>query len=99
MRIAQQPTAIASFHAHTESGLASTQRAKIIGFIEKNGGTWSIGELAEALKMQKSTISARVNEFLHEFGLLVAKTKRKDRVSGITIRPVGLPAKQLELLQ
>ena len=30
-------------------------------------------ELADALGMQKSTVSARLNEMLNEFGLLVAK--------------------------
>lgn len=99
MRIAQQPTACDSFRAHTENGLAGGQRARILAFIEQRGGSWSIGELAEALSMQKSTISARVNECLNDFGLLVAKDKRKDRLSNILIRPVGLPAKQLDLLQ
>lgn len=99
MRIAQQPTAIAACHAHDASGMSCAQRAQIVRFIELNGGSWSIGELAAAMKMQKSTISGRVHELLHEFGQLVVKAKRKDRISGITIRPVGLPAKQLELLQ
>ena len=49
--------------------------------------------------MQKSTVSARLNEMLNQFCMLVEKPKRKDRLSNITIRPVGLPAKQLELLQ
>ncbi len=98
MLIAQQPTAINAHHAHDASGLSSAQRHLIVGFIEQRGGSWSIGELAGALGMQKSTISARVNECLHEFGLLVVKAKRKDRVSQITTRPVGLPVKQLELL-
>lgn len=99
MRIAQAPTACDAFHAHTDSGLASTQRALILGFMERRGGTWSIGELAEALAMQKSTVSARLNEMLHDTGELVAKAKRKDRITNITIRPVGLPVKQWELFQ
>ena len=99
MRIAQQTTAIDACHAHDASGLSSAQRHLIVGFIERSGGSWSIGELAGALGIQKSTISARVNECLNEFGLLVVKAKRKDRISQITIRPVGLPVKQLELPQ
>jgi hypothetical protein len=99
MRIAQQPTAIDACHAHEAAGLSSHQRAVIVRFIEINGGSWSIGELAGALGMQKSTISARLNECLNDFGLLVEKPRRKDRLSNITIRPVGLPAKQLDLLQ
>ena len=98
MRIAQQPTAIDAHHAHDASGLSSAQRHLIVGFIGQRGGSWSIGELAGALGMQKSTISARVNECLNEFGLLVVKAKRKDRISQITVRPVGLPVKQLELM-
>lgn len=86
-----------SVHAHADSGLASGQRALILGFIERAGGSWSIGELAEALKMQKSTVSARLNEMINEFGMLEAKAKRKDRLTSITIRPVGLPSIQREL--
>lgn len=97
--IAQAPTACDAFHAHSENGMASSQRTKILGFIEQRGGSWSIGELAEALTMQKSTVSARLNEMHNEFGLLVVKAKRKDRLSNITIRPVGLPVKQQELFQ
>lgn len=95
MRIAQAPTACDAFHAHSDSGLASGQRALILGFIESRGGSWSIGELADALAMQKSTVSARLNET----GEPVVKPKRKDRLTNITIRPVGLPAKQGELFQ
>ena len=99
MRIAQAPTACDAFHAHADSGLASGQRAVILGFIERHGGSWSIGELADALAMQKSTVSARLNEMLNETGEPVVKPKRKDRLTNITIQPVGLPAKQGELFQ
>ena len=99
MLIAQQPTAIDAHQAHDASGLSSAQRHLIVGFIKQRGWSWSIGELAGALGMQKSTISARVNECLNEFGLLVVKAKRKDHLSNITVRPIGLPVKQLELLQ
>ena len=75
------------------------QWALILGFIESRGGSWSIGELADALAMQKSTVSARLNEMLNETGEPVVKPKRKDRLTNITIRPVGLPAKQGELFQ
>ena len=99
MLINQAPTACNAFRAHADSGLASGQRAKILCFIERRGGSWSIGEFADALSMQKSTVSARLNEMLNETGELVAKPKRKDRLTNITIRPVGLPPKQLDLLQ
>lgn len=97
MRIAQAPTACDAFHAHVGNGIASCQREKILGYIALMGGSWSIGELAHALHMEKSTVSARVNELLYETCEVVERPKRKDRISGIAIRPVALPAKQLDL--
>lgn len=97
MRIDQHSTAIDAFHAHHASGKAQAQQSRILAFIESSGGDWSIGEIAHMLGMEKSTVSGRLNEML-ESGSLVAKTKRKCRQSGIKIRPVGLPVKQLELL-
>ena len=94
MLINQTDTAIASFHSLGAKGAA--QRDRILMFIKARGGSWSIGELAEALEMQKSTISARVNELLHS-GDLEDKGRRRDRCSGITVRPVGLPAGQVGL--
>lgn len=97
MKIAQAPTACASFHLHEEAGKSVAQRQKILDHISKWRGNWSIGELAEALGLQKSTVSARVNELLYETHELISKPKMKDRLSGITVRPVGLPQKQMEL--
>lgn len=91
MRIAQQFTACDAYQAHRSTGKAGAQRTRILEFIEARGGDWSIGEIAKALTMEKSTASARINELLNETGDLVEKAKRKDRYSGITIRPVGLP--------
>lgn len=88
MRIAQQFTACDAFHAHT--GKAG-QRAAILAHIKAHGGDWTIGELARALRMEKSTVSARLNELLYETHELVEKPKRPDRVSGIRARPAGLP--------
>ncbi len=99
MLINQQPTACNAFQDHRGSGKASAQRARILDFIRQRGGDWSIGELAAALDMEKSTVSARLNEALYETHELVECAKRKDRVSGITIRPVGLTPVQGRLFQ
>ena len=88
MRIDQQPTACDAFHAHTGK---ARQRAAILTHIKAHGGDWTIGELARALGMEKSTVSARLNELLYETHELVEKPKRPDRVSGIRARPAGLP--------
>jgi DNA-binding IclR family transcriptional regulator len=97
MLIAQQPTACDAFHAHTGK---ARQRAAIVSHIAEHGGEWSIGEIAHALGLQKSTVSARIWECLNETGELAEKSRRKDRRSGITVRPVGLPVVgQQELFQ
>lgn len=97
MRIAAQTTSIDAYHAHCGSGKSAAQRNRILEFIEFRGGDWSIGEIAKALNLEKSTVSARIYELLHETQELAERAKRKDRVSGITVRPVGLPVRQSEL--
>lgn len=94
MRIAAQATSIDAYHAHCGSGKSAAQRNRILEFIESRGGDWSIGEIARALNLEKSTVSARIYELLHETKELTERAKRKDRVSGILIRPVGLPVMQ-----
>lgn len=92
MRIAQQFTACDAYDAHRASGKASAQCTRILAFIAANDSTdWTIGELAHALELEKSTVSARLRELLDD-DKLEEKPSRKDRRSGITVRPVGLPA-------
>lgn len=90
-------TSINAFHAHRADGKVSAQQARILSFIGRFGGDWSIGELSRGLGLEKSTVSARVHELLHGTKDLVDFPKRKDRVSGITVRPVGLPSEQRRL--
>ena len=90
MRIAQTETAISAYYAHKASGKADAQHAMILAHIKTHGGDWSIGEVAHFLSMEKSTASARIRELL-DAGELEVKPNRKDRRSGIRIRPVGLP--------
>lgn len=98
MRTAVQITSADAYGVHRSSGNSARQRNLILEFIRLRGGDWSIGELAQALTLQKSTVSARVNELLNETHQAVEKPRRKDRISGITIRPIGLPvADQMRL--
>lgn len=96
MRTAVADTSINAFHQHRACGALHTQENLILGFISTQGGDWSIGELALRLSMQKSTVSARINDLL-KFGILEPAPKRKDAISGITVRPVRLPPAQREL--
>lgn len=98
MRTAVAPTSIDAYHGHVNGSLSAGQRADILDFIRRNGGDWSIGELARAMNLQKSTMSARLNELLNMTHELIEAPKRKDRVSGITVRPVKLPQGQMSLI-
>lgn len=94
-----QETSISAFHAKRASGRTHEQRGYIVDFVAYMRGDWSIGELADrfshmptALALgldQKSTVSARINECIHS-GELKATEHRKDRVSGVRIRPVTI---------
>lgn len=90
-----QTTSINAYQAHHAAGHARGQRLRILNYIRAAGGDWSIGELAQALALEKSTVSARVHELLHDSRELVARPRRKDRVSGILVRPVTI-ARQRE---
>lgn len=98
MRTAVADTSIDALHAHRASGKLGDQHCRILAHIREHGGDWSIGELARALGMEKSTVSARVNELLTETFEVVAAPRRKDRVSGVTVLPVKLAPEQLEML-
>ncbi|HKB60059.1 MAG TPA: helix-turn-helix domain-containing protein [Gallionellaceae bacterium] len=78
---------------HQASGRAESQCRRILAHIEQRGGDWSIGELAQALNLDKSAVSARVHELLHDTEALIACPRRQDKVSGILVRPVTLAAK------
>lgn len=88
-----------ALHIHRVSGQSAQQRNRILAFIKARGGDWSIGELAQELTLQKSTVSARINELLNDTKELIEAPRRKDRLSGITIRPVAIPPLQKELFQ
>ena len=92
MRTDVQPTSLSSYDAVRASGTSSAQCARILAHIERHGGDWSIGEIAHALHMEKSTVSARIWECLNETFDLEESVKRKDRISGRTIRAVRIPS-------
>ena len=96
MRTAVQQTSIAAYHHQEAIGSAQCQRDEILGFIKIRGGDWSIGEVATFLGLQKSSVSARVNELLAARHVVEAP-KRLDGFSGRLVRPVRLPQSQLDL--
>ena len=93
-------TSIKCFHEHVKP-MRPDLHARILSFIADRGGSgvgvdWSIGEVAYALDLDKSNVSARIHELLG-LHLLTVKPRRKDRRSGVMIRPVGLPCIQANL--
>jgi hypothetical protein len=91
MQTAVQSTSVAAYREHEGTGKAAGQRAHILAYITSHGGDWTICELARAMGLEKSTVSARIWECLNETHELEEAPKRKDRHSGITARPVRLP--------
>lgn len=88
---------INAYNHHHASGRAHGQCRRILEHIESRGGDWSIGELAQALALDKSAVSARIHELLHDTGDLIACPRRKDRVSGILVRPVALAVRPVAM--
>jgi hypothetical protein len=91
MLILQADTAIDSYRGHRRAGISDCQRERICAFLRVRGGDWSIGELAAELHLEKSTVSARLHELLYEEKRIEEAPKRRDRISGITVRPVRAP--------
>lgn len=92
MRTAVAETSIHAHDAIKASGNSTHQCARILDHIRQHGDC-SIGEIAHALGMEKSTLSARVYSLLYDSHNppLEAKPTRKDRRSGVMVRPVGFP--------
>lgn len=96
MRTAVAETSINAYHGRVQS-FKSTQEDAILSYITKHGES-TIGEIAYALGMEKSTVSARQNS-LRKSGALVLGAQRKCTMSGVLCNPVKLPAAQLGLFQ
>jgi len=94
MRTNVAETSINAYHGRVQS-FRSTQEDAILDHIAKHGES-TIGEIAHALRMEKSTVSARQNS-LRKSGRLVFGLQRKCRRSGVMCNPVKLPAAQLGL--
>ena len=89
-------TSINAYHGRVQS-FKSTQEDAILDYITKHGES-TIGEIAYALGMEKSTVSARQNS-LRKDGSLVLGSQRKCNRSGVICNPVKLPSAQLGLFQ
>jgi DNA-binding MarR family transcriptional regulator len=81
------------------SGKAATQEMLIINFMDDNRHLdFTRRELAKALDMETSTMSARVNSLVKAGKVIEMSRKRKCSISGITAIVLHLPPRQQELI-
>lgn len=87
MLINQAETACAVFHASN----FQPQQQRILDLLECHGGDWTIGEIANFLRMDKSAVSGRRNALL-AIGAIELGDERKCRISGKTVQTVHIKA-------
>lgn len=88
-------TSIAVYRGHVVPDLQDKQAQRVLNYIAMHLDA-TIGEIADALDMEKSTVSARQNK-LRQDGHIEFSTSRKCRISGITCKPLRIVLGQKEL--
>lgn len=87
----------AAYQDMRDTGRLGKQQQTILGKVQA-GRDYSLRELAALSGLEINAVSGRVND-LKKLNLLVEGEKRACTVTGKTITPVKLPAKQGELFQ
>ena len=87
----------AAYSELRDTGRLGRQQQTILDQI-KPGRDYSLRELSRLTHLEINAVSGRVND-LKKLNLLVEGEKRACTVTGKTITPVKLPAKQGELFQ
>lgn len=75
-------TSIDCYYSNIKNKLDNKQFKLIYDCLLEKGSA-TRGEIAHYLKMEKSTVSARVNAML-KYGILQEVGKRQDKISGVT---------------
>jgi DNA-binding MarR family transcriptional regulator len=78
MKIKAQITSVQNYHKLDKT----TLQYKIFQYID-NEGPCSIGEIAFHLNLEKSSVSARLNELVHEKKTVEEAGKYPDSITGI----------------
>ena len=83
-----------AFYAHRDSGDLTRQQRAVMLFIHGHPGRdWSSKELSKDMDIERSSATARINE-LEAIGYLQWGIQRRCTITGKTITPIRLPAKQ-----
>ena len=70
-------------------GVTGDQQARILEFLEEEGGEWSRTEIAEMLRIRLSSVCGRVNELL-KAGRLETTSTRNCRVTNARVAVVRI---------
>ncbi|CAJ0719428.1 hypothetical protein LMG6871_02857 [Ralstonia edaphis] len=97
MRTLVQETSIDAYHSRSRRTAGQLQCDRIVEYVER-AGTATIAEIAQALRMEKSSVSGRRNELIAA-GRLVLGGRRQCAVTGRSVQSVKLPQKQRGLFQ
>lgn len=97
MRTAVTETSIDAYRSPDMRSTAKLQCDRIVEFVERTG-TATIAEIAQALHIEKSSVSGRRNELIAA-GRLVLADERKCSVTGRYVQCVKVPTLQRDLWQ
>jgi hypothetical protein len=89
--INQTDTASDHFHSPRFQATIVTPQEAIILEHMRAGHDYTLSELAHATKLEKSSVSARVNHMLYKSGVLVKGQQRKCFFTEILCRTIKLP--------
>jgi hypothetical protein len=90
-------SSIDAYHSRSRRTAGQLQCDRIVEYVER-AGTATIAEIAQALDMEKSSVSARRNELIAA-QRLVLSDDRKCTVTGRYVQCVKLPPVQKALFQ
>ena len=93
-----QETSIDAYHSRSRRSGSKAQCDRIVEYVER-AGTATIAEIAQALHIEKSSVSARRNELIAAGRLVLLDEERKCKVTNRTVQAVKLPQKQGSLFQ
>ncbi|CAJ0701701.1 hypothetical protein LMG19089_02904 [Ralstonia edaphis] len=98
MRTDVQATSIDAYHSRSRRTIGQAQCDRIVEYVER-AGTATIAEIAQALHIEKSSVSGRRNELIAAGRLVLLDEERKCKVTNRTVQAVKLPQKQGGLFQ
>lgn len=98
MRTNVAASSIDAYHSTRRRTIGQAQCDRIVEYVER-AGTATIAEIAQALHIEKSSVSGRRNELIAAGRLVLLDEERKCKVTNRTVQAVKLPPVQKALFQ